>query len=72
MARRSFGFLFFKSEDKSLSFSNLIFPSFVLSSPAIDFKMVDFPLPDSPTKAIVSPLLIFILISLTVGFVSTV
>ena len=45
-------------------------PSLVLSSPAIDLRIVDFPLPDSPTKAIVSPFLILIFISLTVGLSS--
>jgi len=44
----------------------------VLSKPAIDFKIVDLPLPDSPTRAMVSPLLISILISFTVGFVSVI
>ena len=58
------------SVGKSLSWSNLIVPSLVRSKPAIDFKIVDFPLPDSPTKANVSPLLISILMSFTVGFLS--
>mgnify|MGYP005659863109 CR=1 FL=1 len=70
MALRSLEFLFFKSFDKILSLSNFMFPSLVLSKPAIDFKIVDLPLPDSPTSAIVSPLLTSILISFTVGFVS--
>ena len=42
----------------------------MLKSPAIDFNMVDFPLPDSPTSAMVSPFFISISISLTVIFLS--
>ena len=45
-------------------------PSLVLNKPAIDYNIVDFPLPDSPTKAMVSPLFILIFISLTVGLES--
>ena len=59
-----------KSLDNILSLSNLILPSLVFNSPAIDFKIVDLPLPDSPTSARVSPLSILILISFTVGLSS--
>ena len=63
MALKFAGPLVFKSFDKTLFLSNLIIPSLVFNNPAIDFNIVDFPLPDSPTSARVSPLLILILIS---------
>ena len=47
---RSSELLFFKSLDNILSLLNLIWPSLVFNRPAIDFKIVDFPLPDSPTN----------------------
>ena len=72
MILKSLGSLSFKSDDKFLLSSNLIKPSLVLSNPAIDLRIVDFPLPDSPTRAIVSPFLILILISLTVGLSSVI
>ena len=42
----------------------------MLRRPAIDFSIVDLPLPDSPTRAIVSPFFISIFISFTVMFLS--
>ena len=70
IALKKLGSLFLTSLDNFLSLSNLIFPSLVFNNPAIDFKIVDLPLPDSPTSASVSPLLILIFISFTVGLSS--